>query len=515
MHITDPIRFSPLRHGVLAVITIVSASTTMAEPPRLLVLTDIGGDPDDQQSMVRLMNYSNEFKIEGLISTSNLGHNNAGIQPNLIEDIVGAYGQVRPNLLVHAPHFPTEQYLRDRIKTGRTGVTANNPSFGAGLATSGSNHIISVVDDPSDQRPVWVTIWGGSNELAQALYDVKHDPNRTEQQKAQFVQKLRVYAIGDQDGAGAWIKSNFPQLRYIESTGSNAGAGGGAFRGMYQNNSTGEQELVKPEVRPLVWENEWVRPNVTKNHGPLGALYPANVGQNPGVGGINLKGVKEGDTPAWFFLLSERLGLSDPADPTQGGWGGRFRKAAGANEHYVDGEDQHYRADADAATRRKWTVARWREAYQNDFAARMDWNVATTFEQANHAPVVTLNTPTRVTAAPGMLLSFDASGSSDPDGNALNFEWFFYDDPSSYSGPLGMEGASSALLKLTAPDVEQIQSIHLILAVTDVPSGGLPPMTRYERVIVTVDPNFVPEPSAGLMGLAGAALLAGRRARRP
>ena len=40
------------------------------ERPRLVVLTDIGGDPDDTQSMIRLMTYSNEFEIEGLIASA-------------------------------------------------------------------------------------------------------------------------------------------------------------------------------------------------------------------------------------------------------------------------------------------------------------------------------------------------------------------------------------------------------------------------------------------------------------
>ena len=38
--------------------------------PRLIVLTDTGGDPDDQQSMVRLMAFANEFAIEGLIASA-------------------------------------------------------------------------------------------------------------------------------------------------------------------------------------------------------------------------------------------------------------------------------------------------------------------------------------------------------------------------------------------------------------------------------------------------------------
>ena len=38
-----------------------------AVKPRLLVLTDIGVDPDDPQSLIRLLVHSNEFQIEAMI----------------------------------------------------------------------------------------------------------------------------------------------------------------------------------------------------------------------------------------------------------------------------------------------------------------------------------------------------------------------------------------------------------------------------------------------------------------
>src|SRR6516225_8590880 len=149
-----------------------------AEPapakPRLLVLTDIGGDPDDQQSMIRLMTYANEFEIEGLIATA------AGIpgelkkavtRPDLIREIVKAYGKVRPNLLLHRPDYPAAGALLQRIKCGnpRRGVQ----NLGARHDTEGSRWITKVVDR-DDPRPVNVTIWGGSTDLAQALWRIRH-----------------------------------------------------------------------------------------------------------------------------------------------------------------------------------------------------------------------------------------------------------------------------------------------------------------------------------------------------
>ena len=58
-------------HAARAAESSAAPATRPTRPlPRLLVLTDIGGDPDDQQSMVRLMLYTNEFEIEGLIASA-------------------------------------------------------------------------------------------------------------------------------------------------------------------------------------------------------------------------------------------------------------------------------------------------------------------------------------------------------------------------------------------------------------------------------------------------------------
>jgi hypothetical protein len=75
------------------------------------VLTDISSltagiaEPDDGQSMIRLMLYADECDIEGLVATSNLGHGQK-VRPDLIRRVVDAYGAVRPNLLLHDDRYP-------------------------------------------------------------------------------------------------------------------------------------------------------------------------------------------------------------------------------------------------------------------------------------------------------------------------------------------------------------------------------------------------------------------------
>jgi hypothetical protein len=226
--------------------------------PRLLVLTDISSltsgvaEPDDAQSLIRLMLYANEFEIEGLIATSNLGHGQK-TRPDLIRQVVDAYEKVRPNLLRHVPRYPAAEVLRSGIKAGqeRAGpkVTVST-SVGDGKDTEASNWIIRVVDRP-DPRPVWMVIWGGSADLAQALWRVRHDG--TPEQLNRFISTLRVHAIGDQDSTGPWIREQFPGLFVITQR--------RAYRGMYRS---GDPSLVS---------SDWVEANI-HGHGALGDLYP-------------------------------------------------------------------------------------------------------------------------------------------------------------------------------------------------------------------------------------------------
>jgi hypothetical protein len=121
-----------------------------ASRPRVLVLTDISSltagiaEPDDAQSLIRLMLYANEFEIEGLVATSNLQHGQK-TQPDLIRHVVAAYEKVRPNLLLHDPRYPPAEALRGCIKAGQELAGPDVPvsaSVGEGKDTEASDWII-------------------------------------------------------------------------------------------------------------------------------------------------------------------------------------------------------------------------------------------------------------------------------------------------------------------------------------------------------------------------------------
>ncbi|HEV3258293.1 MAG TPA: nucleoside hydrolase-like domain-containing protein [Gemmataceae bacterium] len=428
--------------------------------PRLVVLTDIGGDPDDQQSLVRLLLYSNEFDIEGLIAsaTGTPAEQKADVvKPELIRETVEAYGKVRDNLVTHRAGFPKALDLSERVKAGnpRRGVQ----NIGEGQDTEGSNWIIRVADQ-RDERPLNVTIWGGSTELAQALWRVRKD--RGEDGLRKFLDRLRVYAIGHQDDTGPWIVENFPDLFYILSKAPDGkDKRESAHRGMYLG---GDEALTS---------RDWIDAHVRKGHGALGALYPPSTWTDPNPHGA----LKEGDTPSWFYFLPN--GLSDPAHPEWGSWGGRFRPAG--HGLYRDAADTVGRTtDARAA------VWRWRPAFQADFQARLDWCIQPP-KTANHPPVVGFRGDVsrhvvRLEARPGERVRLDASGSSDPDGDHLSYHWWVYKEAGTYSGDVALAKDREREAELELPADAAGKAVHVVLEVTD---DGTPALTRYRRVVIT------------------------------
>ncbi|WP_221392580.1 DUF1593 domain-containing protein [Dyadobacter sp. NIV53] len=441
---------------------------------RVLILTDIENEPDDTQSMIRFLTYSNHWDVEGLIATTSI-HQQKKVAPEKIKQLIQVYGKVRNNLLLHEKGFPETDYLLSITKSSipEFGMQA----VGKGKDSEGSEWIIKVIDK-KDDRPVWIPVWGGANCLAQALWKVKM--TRTPDDLKKFVSRIRMYTISDQDDTGPWIRKNFPELFYVGSPGYHAagayhyatwsGISGDRFHGRF----TGANfDIV---------DNPWLDKNI-RNHGPLGAEYPVT------------KFLMEGDTPSFLGLIEN--GLNDPEHPEFGGWGGRYELYTPrtlkyfyepeTRPIYTDAMDEVKGIDSFYHTSNKATLWRWREAFQNDFAARMDWTVKP-YEEANHPPKAKLKHAHSLLARSGEKVVLDAGDSSDPDGNFLSYEWIYYPEPGSYNSkePIGISNIHAAATFFMAPKVTQPETIHIILAVSD---NGKPVLSRYKRVIVTVFPE--------------------------
>jgi hypothetical protein len=324
---------------------LVAESATAQSRPRLAILTDIGGDPDDTQSLIRLLVYANEFEIEALLASASgtPGELKQSVtRTDLILRLIDAYEKVLPNLKRHAEGWPTADELREVVASGNR--FRGRDHIGQGHDTAGSQRLIKRIDAGTPQRPLNLAIWGGQTDLAQALWRVKRD--RGDAGLAKFVRKFRVYDINDQDGIADWMREEFPGMHYILAK---APAGNdkrlGTYRGMYL---TGDVSSTSRR-----WIDEHVR-----SCGPLGQLYPTRTWTAPNPHAC----LKEGDTPSWFFFLP--AGGNVPSDPTRPGWGGRFERQ----------RDGWYRdLPADDGFDPRTTVSRWRDAFQADFAKRMAW----------------------------------------------------------------------------------------------------------------------------------------------
>src|SRR5215472_12509227 len=296
---------------------------------------------------------------------------------------------------------------------------------GEGKDSEGSDWIVKVLEQPDD-RPVWVTVWGGTNTLAQALWKIRKTERPEDAEK--IYRKLRVYTISDQDDSGPWIRQQFPSIFYIVTPGYNYAYA--TWLGM---------SFPYPGANNEVTSNEWLAKNIQQGHGPLGAAYP------------DVAYGMEGDTPSYLNLIDN--GLNDPEHPNYGGWGGRYELFLPAFRNSNTGMFKREDWPQDQAeTRPIWTNAidsvvskvdrkgyvgnqetiwRWRTEVQHDFAARMGWTTKA-FSECNHPPVPVSACGDAITVKSGQVFHLSALGTSDPDGDSMSYLWFQYREAGTY-----------------------------------------------------------------------------------
>jgi hypothetical protein len=458
--------------------------------PRMIVISDIGNEPDDQMSLVRLLLYSNELDIEGLVASTSTWQK-AAIHPETMRKLVEAYGQVRPNLMLNAQGWPEADALMSRVYAGQTGY--GMASTGEGKSTEGSKAIVRAVER-EDARPLWICLWGGANTLAQALIDLR--AGHTQEETAKLVGRLRVSAISDQDDAGPWLRREFPALFWV---GTPSTATGGEYAYATWTGISGDAYYRNGDGADFTTvTNEWLEAHIRK--GPLGKLYP------------RFLFIMEGDTPSYLGLIDN--GLNAYRRPDWGGWGGRYmyRQPYGETHAiWTQGGDEFARvtsqdtvvdADGKQHVSDQATIWRWREAFQNDFAARVGWTIGD-FAHASHEPKAVVNgepgtAPLEMDVTVGQAITLDAGASKDPDGHGLHYKWFHYAEAGSADGNLAavtLTDAETARVTVRADAAcrpmwlpglmpcKGVGTAHIILAVT---GEGTPPLTSYRRVILHV-----------------------------
>jgi hypothetical protein len=359
--------------------------------------------------------------------------------------------------------------------------------------SEGAQLLYSRITTPVN-RPLWVLCWGGTNTLAQALLEI--DNNFSPEDAARIFSRIRVYAISDQDDTGAWIRNSFPDIFYIASVHGWNQYGMAAWTGISGDKFYGFDQ-GGPDFRTM--EKEWIRKNIQV--GPIGSVYP------------NYEYIPEGDTPTFLYLIQNGLGI--PEFPHYGSWGGRYIRTDTSTDglngnHYSDAVDRVKGQDGRMYKSNHATIWRWREAFQNDFAARIQWTLHDDFAKVNHHPVISVNgaagiQPVKIDAEAGSSVILDATWTYDPDGDTLSFKWWHYKEPTATQWIVDAEVSTllvkylddegrkvevklppadkCALDRATKKPVEKGQLLHLILEVTD---NGTPPLTSYRRILIQV-----------------------------
>lgn len=488
--------------GLFLVMNTLSA----AEKPRIIVFSDIGaavdgdGDPDDNQSMVRLLLHSNELNILGLISS--LSTTNRKYQEQFFEEPISAFESDRDNLQIHAallpqPYnsYPTADDLRSVVRGGGDAGT--------------SEYVTRMIRESTDD--IWLLAWGGLKEIDDALDYAKTQPDYDE-----IIGRVHIYAIAKQDDEAIWgardgeIYYNHPGIGlFIWNTKEVRGATS-QFIAFSDSSQLKNWVGTLPESIEDFFNHPWVDANVqSAGHGNLGAYYP-----DPAY-------IYEGDSPSFLHVLSQPMGLSNPTRPDWGGWGGRFLNTANVRIGYINPTNVNGNTHLWSASKNdsNWEANdsfmgvtdalvpqwRWRPAYQNEFAARLDWAGTSDVTAANHPPVITSSTVDGNPAGEmevnkGTSLALTASV-TDPDGDSLSYRWWIYGEADydnnrndNYTGSTAIiRNANTANATLDVPDGHLGKKIHVILEVTD---DGTPPLTRYSRHVLTVSEGIIQDPPA-------------------
>jgi len=497
--------------------TDTDTKTAEKQKARTVITTD--GEVDDMNSVLRYLLSANEMNLEGIVLTSSVYHyagdKDKGIEPfrwtgtEWLTNMIDAYEDAYPNLEKHADGYPKPDYLRSITKIGNISNVGEMEE-----ETDGSQFLkeLFLNDDDSD---LYVQTWGGTNTTARALKSIEEEYGKSddwEKVKSKVSDKLVLYIILDQDDSySKYIAKNWPDIRIINDT-SNFWHFAYAW------------QLHSEELNTKL-TGDWHKENIV-GHGPLmdmyalmgdgkmieGELFEEQRGteeylkKNPQYNKYDF--ISEGDSPSFFYLIDN--GLRSLEDPTYGGWGGRF-DAVSSKVYKNTVTDFNVYANRYEA---EYSLTRWFDDIQSDFAARADWLTAESYEDANHNPTVEVTEGLDLTVEKGEKVTLHANA-SDPDGDRLSFKWWRYFEADTYEESkvakkdtvpevvdglqLGLqrelaEGETTDTIELTGKDSDTVSftvpddaksgdTLHIIVEVQD---DGAHELKHYQRVILTV-----------------------------
>lgn len=492
---------------------------TKQDKLRTVITTD--GEVDDRNSVIRALLYSNNMDIAGIVLTSSTYHYagdpDKGIDAyrwtgtEWVNQFLDAYAEVYDNLKSHDDSYPTADSLRANYKIGNIKNVGEMDEV-----TEGSEFLKDLFLD-DDPRTLYVQTWGGTNTTARALKSIEEQYKDTDQWsdiQQKIYDKLLIFIILDQDDSySSYIAPNWPGLKII-----NDRSNFWHFAYMWKYN---------PDQVNTTLKADWEYTNLIDGKGPLMELYSLMDdgkwidgeldSEQRGVGWVEANPdphydkydfISEGDSPSFFYLLD--TGLRSVEDPSYGGWGGRFGQTSSTLWENTALDYDPYTNQYEA----QYTLERWFDEIQNDFANRADWCTTADDTAVNHAPSVSVTQGIDITAAPGETVTLTAVGEDQDEGQTLSYHWWRYFEADTYQDSevttevedeemggiladhvrkLG-DGEQTNTIEITNPDQAEMSftvpsdaksgdTIHMVVDVTD---DGAHTLKHHQRVIITV-----------------------------
>lgn len=488
--------------GTLALGMLIPQQNTAAakERPQTVVMTD--GEVDDMDSFLRFLLYTNDMEVKGIIYTSSMWHykgdgKGTQFESNMdwikrfhpgkhtdlrwcgtewIAEYIEKYRQVYPNLIQHDKAYPTPDKLQSLVKVG-------NIDFEGEMTkdTEGSQWIEKLLLEEST-TPIHFETWGGANTFARALKSIEEKYKGTPQWAGiydRIGQKAVLYNIMDQDETyKQYISIHWPNIKV-------------AFNEMQFASLAYIWPQVAPPSQAKYFSGEWMKANILK--GPIGGSY-MTYGDGHKLAGdpedkfgslefAKAHGyrqydlISEGDSPSYLYLLDN--GLRSAEDFSFGGWSGRLSQSGIKHNVWEDNRASYDYNPETGKADKYYSQTRWLKDIQNDFAARVAWT-ETDYQQANHAPDVTIKEGLDIKVKPGQKLVLHAQG-TDPDGDKLSYNWYIYQEAGTYGAPVKLTGKNDTAQVFVPANLAKDETIHVICEVCD---NREIPLKHYARIIL-------------------------------
>ncbi len=494
---------------------------------RIRTIITQDAEVDDQNSLRHFLFYTNEVELQGIVQSSSKFHwigvpgaTKENVKRSEFEfegEVTGPYDQPYrwpgtqwmfdeiddyekdyPNLSKHAEGYPTPDYLRSITKIGNIGYEGEMDA-----PTEGSELIREkILDD--DPRPLYVQVWGGTNTLARALLDIQNEYEGGEDWpvlREKIMKKVVITACGEQDPTyRSYIAENWPDMQFVKTLQMRSYAYPWFVMPEGESKDTLRADFMKREIlngKSAIAQGycTWLDGKVYEGEGPRGQF-----GSNPKIADewfgakmglpkpVPYDFLSEGDSPT-FFLLFPCWGFRTLENFAWGGIAGRYHRVD--NQFNSKGEPLNvWDVSMDAYTDRDGNTSELESMWpyvcdiQRDFAARVAWCSAKKYEDAEHAPKLSIREGTDLTAAPGERVSIHPiAEAADEDAKVMVF-CRIYPEVSAPGSVFVSVSSCGDCAELTVPkSAESGDEFHLIVKAQ---ADGHFRLVRYQQVIIKV-----------------------------